>query len=409
MNLLENIRQALRAIRSNMLRTVLTILIIAVGIMSLVGMMTAMESMKSTVNSSFNDLGANNFKILDANSGVQSDREKVNREMPNIEFEQAIMFKEKYKYPAIVSVSTRASMQSTIKYESKETNPNVMVFGVDENYISVSGYNLLEGRNFSMTEIESGSNVVLLGSDVVAKIAGENISMADREISIGSLKYSVLGVLKSKGASWMSSDNLVLIPLRNARNNFNTARESHMIVVTLEANEEMDKAIGEATGLFRSVRKLRPSENDDFEISTSDQMAGEMNSIFSVMTIAASLIGGITLLGAVVGLLNIMLVAVHERTREIGVSKALGANNSMIMKQFLIEAITICQIGGLFGIVLGILIGNGIAALINTEFIIPWGWMIFAAIICLVVGLAAGIYPAIKASRLDPIESLRYE
>ncbi|MCH8330825.1 MAG: FtsX-like permease family protein, partial [Bacteroidetes bacterium] len=257
--------------------------------------------------------------------------------------------------------------------------------------------------------IFSGRSVAIIGKDVAELLFGTTKQGAGEIISIGNIKYKVLGILKEKGASLVSTDNIIFIPIDNARNNFSWNKRSYRISVSVSKPSQLEPAIGEATGVLRSIRKLELSQDDNFAISRSDSLAAALIDNLKYIAIAASVIGFITLFGASVGLMNIMLVAINERTREIGVSMALGANRKVILRQFLIEAIIICQIGGLFGVILGIIAGNIVSVIFNSSFIIPWIWILLGIFLCFVVGIAAGIYPAVKASKLDPIEALRHE
>jgi putative ABC transport system permease protein len=405
-----NILLAWRAIKANWLRTILTFLIIAVGIMALVGILTAIDSMKSSIVTNFSSVGANSFTIRTKGLTIRGKGSSSSaKSYRDIDYDDASGFKSKYKYPAQVSLSNRPSMTSSVKYQYEKTNPNVTFAGVDEKYIDISGFKFQTGRNFSNTELETGANVVILGSGVVNNLFSPRDTVINKMVSVGNVKYKVIGALESKGSSVVSSDNMVLVPLQNARKVFAENANSYVITVNVSHPEQLDAAIEEATGAFRTVRKLRPRDENDFDINRSDKLASTVIDQISYITLAATMIGIITMIGAGVGLMNIMLVSVSERTREIGISKALGANNATIKKQFLVEAVLICQIGGVLGIILGILAGNVVSILLSGSFIIPWLWIAVGIIFCLAIGLLAGIYPAIKASKLDPIEALRYE
>lgn len=410
MNLTENIRLALQSIRSNLVRTILTCLIIAFGIMALVGILTAIDSLEGSIKSNFSSLGANSFSIEQKRDSGRRGRGHDDKPGPPILYREAILFKERYSFPAVVSISETVTGISTIKHDSKKTNPNVLVNGVDENFLLTSGNEIGNGRYFTLDEIQEGSPVIVLGQDVVDKIFGKQEDPVNRFVSMYAIRYRVIGVLESMGSSMVSQgDNVVLIPLLNAMRNFIGYDNSVNVDVNVAAIEQLQPAIDEATSLLRNVRGLRLREEIDFEISKSDELANELIGNLRFVTYAATLIGIITLFGAAIGLMNIMLVSVTERTREIGVSKALGATRMEIRRQFLTEAIVICQIGGILGIILGILVGNLVSLVLGADFIIPWVWIGAGILFCFLVGLVSGLYPAIKASRLDPIEALRYE
>ncbi len=400
----------MRAIRSNILRTVLTLSIIMLGIAALIGILTATEGIKTKILSSFSQMGSNTFSISNEGSIKKIGGGRRHKsENPPITIQQANNFKKNFTYPATVAVSNVANTIAIIKYESKKTNPNVMVVGVDENYLKVSGQNISEGRNFSKAEIESGSDVILLGKDVVAKLFEARDTVVGKLVSIGSKKFRVAGVLASKGASQNSPDNQVMIPVQNARWSFPDNSTSYVLNVMVHNPEELDIAIDETIGILRAVRSLRVSDENDFDVSKSERLADQVFDQMQYIKIATIVIGILTLIGAGIGLMNIMLVSVNERTREIGISKALGANKRAIRIQFLTEAIVICQIGGLLGIVLGIAFGNMVSLFLQSGFIFPYVWVFGGWFFTLIVGLAAGIYPAIKAADLDPVEALRYE
>ncbi len=411
MSLIENIKLALRAIRSNLLRTILTFLIIAFGIMALVGILTSIDSLKAKLNSSFSFMGSNTFTIQQ--KWVQMQGEGGDNDWkpsPAILFDQAMEFRDRYSFPATVSIGMMFDETKTIEHGSKKTNPNVGVYAVDENFLSAKGFEIAEGRYFSPQEIIDGAPVIVLGPDVVEKIFSLKEDPVNQYVSMKGIRYRVVGLLKPKGSSMIdNSDRVVLLPLMNAKRNFIGPDWSWDIGVTVASVDQLDHAADEARGIVRNVRRLRYDEKDDFKIEKSDELANKLFSQLVYIRAGGVVIGIITLFGAAIGLMNIMMVSVTERTMEIGVCKALGATKKMIRRQFLAEAIVICILGGILGIFLGILIGNGVSMIVGGGFIIPWFWIVSGLIFCYLVGLVSGLYPAIKASNLDPIEALRYE
>lgn len=409
MNLTENIRLALRAIMGNKLRTALTLMIIIFGIMALIGILTATQGINQSVMSFSSEMGSNTFSIKNEGQTRHRRRRKAVVANPPITLLQSQEFKRYYKYPATVTVSTDADGAAVIKYESQKTNPNVRIMGVDDDYLKVAGWSIQSGRNMSKSEIDNGQNVILLGKDVTAKIFPPREEPIGKMVNIGSSKYRVIGLLAPKGASQVSNDNMAMIPLMTAKRNFGDDNTSYNISVMVANTTELNQAADEAEGVFRTVRKVRAGDDPNFEVSKSDKMAEQNLDVLGNISIATVVIGILTLIGAGIGLMNIMLVSVNERTREIGVSKALGATKRVIRIQFLTESTTICMIGGVIGIIMGVLMGNLVVLALHTSFVMPWMWIGLGLTFTFVIGMAAGIYPAILASNLDPVEALRYE
>ena len=405
----ENIAIALQSIAGNRLRTSLTSLIIAIGIMALVGILTAIEGVKQFTNDAFAGLGANSFTIQNRGSGLNFGNGGHRKVYPAIKYDQAERFKKLFALPVTTTINLEVSGTAVAKYGSQKTNPNISVTGSNENYILTNGYKLAFGRNFSTSEIQRGDNVVIIGKDVKNQLF-KNDDPINKLMFIGSNKFRVIGVTASKGSSaGFGGDKFCIIPVLKAKQIAGTTNPSFTITIMVGSPEALDASIGEATSLFRNIRDLNIANDDNFEIERSDSIQQELSGQLTGMTIAGFAIGIITLIGAAIGLMNIMLVSVTERTREIGLRKALGATPAVIRKQFLIEAIVICLIGGIGGIILGMAIGNLIAVQISGTFVAPWLWLFFAIVLCTLIGLMSGFYPAKKASRLDPVEALRYE
>ncbi|WP_289054234.1 ABC transporter permease [Carboxylicivirga marina] len=407
----ENLRIALGSIRANLLRTILTILIIGIGLTALIGILTAISSIQSAISSKFTGMGANSFTIENRGMNVQIGKRKLrNKRYGFISFKEAMQFKDEFDFPAIVAVSHIATGAATVKHESEKSNPNVMVIGVDENFLDVEGHNVTKGRNFTQQEIKDNRYVALIGSALAKKVFPNDENPVDKVIVSGGAKYRVIGLLEEKGAGFGSqSDNILLLPVTNVRQVFSRASMSYKIVVKANDSQQVDIAISEATGLFRIIRRLAVHDEDNFNINKSDNLSRLLIDSTGQVTWIAFGIGAITLLGAAIGLMNIMLVAVAERTREIGIRKAIGASSKAIRNQFLFETIIIGQIGGFVGIVVGVFVGNLMSMIMQSSFIVPWDWVIVGVLVCLGVSVLSGLLPAIKASKLDPIESLRYE
>jgi putative ABC transport system permease protein len=407
----ENMRVSLRSIRTNMVRAILTMLIIGFGIMALVGILTAIDAIRNSITEEFSRMGANTFSIesrtINIHFGGQRERK---RNYDYISYREAREFKEVYDFAAEVSIWTRATGIATVKHESMKTHPNITVIGADENYLSTAGYEIGEGRNFSAQEVMMNRNYALIGRGVVKKVFEKNEDPLDKLITIGSGRYKVIGVLKARGSSMGGdSDNICILPYTNVRQYFSRPNMRYSINVTPYDVTLMEPAMGEAEGVFRQVRNLDVMDESDFHINRSDSIANMMIENLKFVSIAATIIGIITLFGAVIGLMNIMLVSVTERTREIGIRKAIGARAKTIKQQFLFEAVLIGQIGGAVGIILGIVVGNLVSMVVNTSFFIPWAWIILGVVLCFLVGVISGYYPAQKASKLDPIIALHYE
>lgn len=408
MKITEIITLAFNSIRQNGAQTIITCCIIGFGIMSLVGILTAIDGLKTYISKDFSSMGSNTFKIRNKGLSIRIGKTKQKSiEYKSITYLEAQKFKELFNDQHPTNIQSIGSSVGILKYKNEETNPNVAIMGVDENYPEVDSYTFLKGRNFSVSEMTSGRNVCILGYDVALKLFGPGVEGVDQNIIIDGRRYRVIGIFDSKGSSMITNDNFALIPLNNSRRFYPAT--SYILGVKSNDFENLEAVVQEAIGAMRLARKLKPSDDSNFDIMKSDSISELLNENLTYATLGGFVIGLVTLFGAAIGLMNIMLVSVTERTREIGTLMAIGAKGNDILKQFLIEAIVICQLGGILGIVLGIIIGNVVSLSIGGTFIIPWLWMMTGVVFCLIVGLISGIYPAIKASQQNPIEALRFE
>lgn len=412
MNLAENIREGVRSINANLLRTVLTAMIVAIGITSLVGILTAIDGIQYSVKDSLADLGVNTFDIYSKRNRRGNSGGVKEKPQAPLKLKEAQRFIDNYKVPSNVSLSTSVTGIAEVKRKSEKTNPNVWVQGANDEYIALEGLNIDKGRNFSIIETQYGTNVAIIGIDLVKSLYKDNDDPLRSEISILGSKYKVIGVLEEKGqmGGGSSVDNSVLIPILNASKIASGRVLRYNISVGITDATKMEMAMGEATAVMRKIRQDRLGDPNSFELAKSETLAEKMAEITDVMRIGGFGIGFITLLGASIALMNIMMVSVTERTREVGVRKALGATPLRIRQQFIIEAIVVCMMGGIAGVLFGIGIGNLISSVIGIDgFVMPWAWSIIGFVICIVVGVVSGYWPASKASKLDPIESLRFE
>lgn len=413
-------------IKGNKLRSILTICIIALGIFALILIITAIKAASNSLTSSFSTMGANAFSIRFKERNIRfggggGDRKKskksASRERKStmgipISYEEAVAFKERYAFPeAKVSIALRGPSGVVVNNRQKKTNPEINIYGGDENYLELNGYNIAYGRNFTKTEIETGRNVCMIGNAVATRLYPVNKSKAlDAIINVDHIPYRVIAVLEDKGSSaFFNTSKIIVTSYNNIRRVFAAQGNSYNIAVKVPNLQLMDMATGEAKGTFRPIRKLNVKDENNFFIDKSDSIAESLLTNLSFLETGTIGIALITLIGAAIGLMNIMLVAVNERTKEIGLSKALGGTRRDIRTQFLFESVLISLLGAIVGIISGILLGNIVALLLHTGFVIPWGWVIAGIFVCSFVGLAAGLYPAYKASRLDPIVALRYE
>lgn len=407
----ENTKIALDSIKSQALRTSLTVMIIAIGITALVGILTVVSALQNTILKDFASMGANTFSISQYDLSAEINQNDASQRVNSIiSYPEAKAFQDKYNFPFTnTSLSFTAGSAVEVKYGEKKTDPEISILGVDDNFCPNKGLQVSSGRNFNSFDIENNNYVCVLGSDF-EKGLFTGLNPIDKIISIRGAKFKVIGVLKEKGSTFGNSQDLrVLIPIQVARSLFSAPNINYSLDVMVDNEALLDEAVDDAIITMRRVRKLNPVSKNDFGIERSDDLIQTLLSNTEVLGISAWVIGIITVFGSSIALMNIMLVSVSERTREIGIRKALGAKRSTIAWQFFTETLVIGQLGGIVGIIFGILIGWGIASAIGFSFVIPWTAVIAAVITTFIVTIASGLYPAVKASKLDPVEALRHE
>lgn len=410
--LAENIKQGLGSVKAHATRAIITSSIIAIGIAALVGILTSISAMQIAVTKTFSKMGSQSFTIKNA-GGVKRYGEVDDN--TRLTFDEAWAFQKRMEGKnSTVALSINADFAGKASFQSAETNPNVRVIGIDEDYLKTANYELGAGRTFTDNEVTRAVPVVVVGQEIVDKLFPGSDKMGraiNQVIAVNGKPYRVVGSLQTKGSSMGMSggDRVIFVPITRAKRDMKSMQDNCMINVAVDKVLDLDESMSEAYTLMRRIKRLKPGEDENFVIQQSTALAKEALENIKMVSGVGTVIAIITLLGAAVSLMNIMLVSVTERTREIGLRKALGATAKQIKNQFLIEAVVICQIGGAGGILLGLVIGNLVGVALGAGFVAPWEWMLLAVVVCIVVGLGAGLYPARRASRLDPIEALRFD
>jgi putative ABC transport system permease protein len=412
MNLVENVKEGLRSVRANMLRSVITAFIVTLGITALVGMLTLVDGIEASIKKSLSSLGGNTFNINSWRNRGRSNQGLTEKKHRMITMQECFRFIDEFEVQSTVALSTNVTGIAEVKRGSKKTTPNVFVTGVNDGYFVIKSLEFEQGRPFSELEIQSGPQLVILGSKIYKTLFKDKESIEGQTVSFMGGQFRVIGLLKEKGGFGdpsMNFDNMVFVSIVKANQLARGNQLEYTMNVGIPDPTQMEFAMGEATGLFRRIRGDDPGQPDSFELQRSEALA-EVEGVIGVVQLVGVAISAITLLGAAIALMNIMLVSVTERTREIGIRKALGATPTKIKRQFVIEAIVVCMLGGVLGVILGIVVGNIFASILGSpNFVIPWGWIVIGFVVCIAVGLISGYYPAYKASKLDPIESLRFE
>lgn len=408
MILWETLMLAFQSLKANKLRSALTMLGIAIGIFTVIGVMTAVSGVKSKIEDGLNVLGANSFQVSKFPIVNFSDPRTRFGNRPDVRLRDALRFKELMGEDARVSMITSRGGRRVF-YGDENTNPNVQFIGTDENYLSSYAYEVATGRPISVEDVTFARAICVIGEDVRKRLF-RNESPIGKSIRVDGSSLTVVGVLEAKGSSFgQSQDNRVVAPITRWFSIYGRSGRSISMNVQADSAEELDGVMELAIGAMRLVRGLEPEDPNDFETTTNDSLIKTFDQALNTVAIGAFVISAIALLAAGVGVMNIMLVSVTERTREIGIRKSLGARKSTILTQFLIEAVALSIFGGIAGILLGIGGGNLAGQLLSAAVVFPVGWATAGLLVCSGIGIAFGLYPAWKASAMDPIEALRYE
>ncbi|CAN5499367.1 ABC transporter permease [soil metagenome] len=408
MSFLENLKLAFNTLRGNKLRAGLTLLGIVIGVFSIIAIMTLLNALQTGIESGLSQLGSNSFQIqkYPAISFGPGNRKFRNR--PDISYQDGLMLREKATVYKAISLEFY-EFAKVFKYNGASTNPNMNIGGVIPDFLPANNYSVKDGRFFTETEVNSNAKVCVIGFDVVDKFF-KNINPLGQQIILDNNQYTIIGTYESKGGGFgQTNDNYAYIPITTLLSIYGSKEKSLNIAIQAYSKETYDECMENIMSVFRVIRKVKPGEPDNFEIYSNESLIGTVNNFTKYFKYGAGVISFIALLAAGVGIMNIMLVSVTERTKEIGIRKAIGAKNGVILKQFLIEAVLLCELGGIIGIILGVGVGNIIGVYLNSPVVIPYDWVVIGLVVCSAVGIGFGVYPAYKASKLNPIDALRFE
>lgn len=408
MNITQTLALSVQSIRNNKLRTSLTILGVVVGIFSIIVIMTIITMLQNSIESGLSQLSKNTFQIQKYDPTIGGGGHRRDRARKDITIDEAYRFKELLTQALYVGAE-QWQFGKIVKYGSLQTNPNIQIAGIITDAMKTNNWNVAEGRGLRDNDIEYSRNVCIMGQDVVDKLF-PSINPIGQSVRVDGRPFTVIGILEEQPSLFgQSRDNYIIIPITTWQSMYGKYAHSVNITVMSNSTEDYNDLIDASIGHFRQIRKNAPGEPNDFYIYSNESMIGQVNDITEPIKLGALGVSLIALIAAGVGIMNIMLVSVTERTKEIGIRKAIGAKRSHILTQFLIEAIILCIIGGILGIVLGIFIGNFLGGFINAERAVPYDWVVIGITLCVFVGVIFGTYPAYKAANLDPIEALRYE
>ena len=407
--LMESSRMALGALGAHKLRSALTLLGVLVGVFSIIVVMTAMRVMQSDIEAGMSELGSQTFMIDKWPAIYFGDHEGMEKywRRKNITLEQGMQLEDRATLPRNIGLET-TFWGGEVETRYKKTSPNVQLFGETPGSFPARNWFLQEGRLLMNMDVDGTRDVCVLGNSLAKSVFPRGSPIGDR-LKINGINYTVIGVLESKGRSLGGDqDNFAIVPVTTGLNRFGRWRSLHILVQSRD-QASFDDTVEQVRGALRVIRKVPPGKPDDFELFSNDSIIAQFKSFTLAVRIGVMAVSSIALLAAGIGIMNIMLVSVTERTREIGIRRAVGARKRSIMAQFIFEAIVICEVGGALGVVLGVLGGNATAYFLKLTPVIPVDWVLIGLVICSIVGVVFGTYPAYKAANLDPIESLRYE
>lgn len=408
--IIENVKLAFGTLNNNKLRASLTLLGIVIGVFSIISIMTLLSALQIGIEQGLSSLGSNTFQVQKfpaLQMGGPGSRSKY-RNRPDLTYEQGLRLMERATIYKHISLEDYI-YEKTFKHQGTNTNPNNQIGGVTPEYLPTNNRQIQYGRFITNIDIQNNRRVTVLGMDVVDKLFRYSDPIG-RKVILDGHEFEVIGVFERKGEGFgQSNDNLALIPISTMQIIYGKNNRSLNIAIQAYDKETYDATMENVISVLRVIRKVKPGQENNFEIFSNESLIGEVNKFTQYFKYGAGFISFISLLAAGIGIMNIMLVSVTERTREIGVRKAIGAKSKAILMQFLIEAIILCQIGGFIGIALGIITGNLLGMYLNSPVVIPYDWVVIGFVVCSTVGIVFGVYPAFKASKLNPIDALRYE
>jgi len=404
----ESVRMTFDAIRANKLRSTLTLLGISVGIFSVISVMTAIKTLESSIESGLNVFGTNTF-LITKDPAIQFGGNEKYRNRKNIDLNQYLQLKERAKLPILVSGGDETERVRVVTYKDKKTKQAPRVSGGDSGTLRTVNTYIADGRNLTEEDVHLSRTVCIIGADVVDILFPFEDPLG-KVIQLQGINFTVVGVTERQGQSFgQSQDNYVFMPVTTFLQRFRGKSYSLGITVESESSELYNETLDEVIGVLRAIRKVPPGEENDFEITTNDELMETFGTFTGSIKIFAFSISVIALIVAGIGIMNIMLVSVTERIKEIGIRKAIGATRSHILFQFLTESVFLCQIGGIIGVIFGVAAGNIISLVAKVPAVIPFDWAIYGVISCSIIGIGFGSYPAWRAANLDPVESMRFE